>query len=77
MQGGLYAPSIFVGAALGSAFGQLAHVVGDPAGLLLSAPQAYALVGELTMRTPLAGSALVVTVCCAVRMADSRRVKSG
>jgi H+/Cl- antiporter ClcA len=46
LQGGLYAPSIFLGAALGSAFGQLAHAVGDPAGLALSAPQAYALVGE-------------------------------
>lgn len=45
-QGGLYAPSIFIGAALGSAFGLLAHALGDPLGLHLSAPQAYALVGE-------------------------------
>ncbi|EFN59895.1 hypothetical protein CHLNCDRAFT_56435 [Chlorella variabilis] len=45
LQGGLYAPSIFIGAALGTAFGLLAHAVGDPIGLPLSAPQAYALVG--------------------------------
>lgn len=46
MQGGIYAPSIFIGAALGSAFGQIVHLVGDPLGLHLAAPQAYALVGE-------------------------------
>lgn len=46
LQGGIYAPSIFIGAALGSAFGEFAHAVGDPTGLLLSAPQAYALVGR-------------------------------
>ena len=45
LQGGLYAPSIFIGASLGSAFGLFVHSVGDPSGLLLSAPQAYALVG--------------------------------
>jgi H+/Cl- antiporter ClcA len=45
LQGGIYAPSIFMGAALGSAFGELAHVVGDPYGLTLSEPAAYALVG--------------------------------
>lgn len=45
LQGGIYAPSIFMGAALGSAFGELAHVVGDPYGLALSEPAAYALVG--------------------------------
>ena len=45
LQGGLYAPSIFIGAALGSAFGLVVHAVGDPMGLPLSAPQAYALVG--------------------------------
>lgn len=45
LQGGLYAPSIFIGAALGSAFGLAVHSVGDPSGLMLSAPQAYALVG--------------------------------
>ena len=44
-QGGIYAPSIFIGAALGSAFGQMAHLVGDPYGVALSEPQAYALVG--------------------------------
>ena len=49
LQGGLYAPSIFIGAALGSAFGLLVHAVGDPSGLLLSAPQAYALVGVAAM----------------------------
>jgi len=49
LQGGLYAPSIFIGAALGSAFGLVAHAIGDPAGILLSAPQAYALVGVAAM----------------------------
>lgn len=49
LQGGLYAPSIFIGAALGSAFGLMVHGVGDPAGLVLSAPQAYALVGVAAM----------------------------
>lgn len=42
LQGGLYAPSIFIGAALGSAFGQMAHVVADPIGLSISAPQVQA-----------------------------------
>lgn len=45
LQGGLYAPSIFIGAALGSAFGLAVHAIGDPSGVMLSAPQAYALVG--------------------------------
>jgi len=45
-QGGLYAPSIFIGASLGTAFGLMAHAVGDPLGMTLAAPQAYALVGE-------------------------------
>ena len=45
-QGGLYAPSIFIGASLGTAFGLMAHAVGDPVGMTLAAPQAYALVGE-------------------------------
>jgi H+/Cl- antiporter ClcA len=49
LQGGLYAPSIFIGAALGSAYGTVAHAVCDPLGLALSAPQAYALVGEPTL----------------------------
>lgn len=49
LQGGLYAPSIFIGAALGSAFGLAVHAIGDPAGLVLSAPQAYALVGVAAM----------------------------
>jgi len=49
LQGGLYAPSIFIGAALGSAFGLVAHAIGDPSGVLLSAPQAYALVGVAAM----------------------------
>jgi H+/Cl- antiporter ClcA len=49
LQGGIYAPSIFIGAALGSAFGLLVHSVGDPAGVILSAPQAYALVGVAAM----------------------------
>jgi hypothetical protein len=46
LQGGLYAPSIFIGASLGTAYGLIVHAVGDPLGLALSAPQAYALVGE-------------------------------
>jgi len=49
LQGGVYAPSIFIGAALGSAFGLFVHNVGDPTGLILSAPQAYALVGVAAM----------------------------
>jgi H+/Cl- antiporter ClcA len=49
LQGGIYAPSIFIGAALGSAFGLFVHNVGDSAGLILSAPQAYALVGVAAM----------------------------
>ncbi|KAL4537154.1 hypothetical protein Ndes2437B_g08306 [Nannochloris sp. 'desiccata'] len=49
LQGGIYAPSIFIGAALGSAFGLFVHNVGDSTGLILSAPQAYALVGVAAM----------------------------
>jgi H+/Cl- antiporter ClcA len=49
LQGGIYAPSIFIGAALGSAFGLFVHTVGDSTGLILSAPQAYALVGVAAM----------------------------
>ena len=49
LQGGLYAPSIFIGAALGSAFGLCVHAIGDPSGVMLSAPQAYALVGVAAM----------------------------
>ena len=49
LQGGIYAPSIFMGAALGSAFGMLVHAVGDPLGMLISAPQGYALVGVAAM----------------------------
>ncbi|KAK9909773.1 hypothetical protein WJX75_007259 [Coccomyxa subellipsoidea] len=47
--GGVYAPSIFMGAALGSAFGGIAAVVGTPLGLVVTAPQAYALVGVAGM----------------------------
>ncbi|EIE24595.1 Clc chloride channel [Coccomyxa subellipsoidea C-169] len=47
--GGVYAPSIFMGAALGSAFGGIAAVVGTPLGLTVTAPQAYALVGVAGM----------------------------
>ena len=55
-QGGLYAPSIFIGAALGTAFGGLVHAVADPLGVVLAAPQAYALVGERVRgREPRAG----------------------
>jgi hypothetical protein len=54
--GGIYAPSLFMGAALGSAYGKLASVVfaaADPrfslGELSLAAPQAYALVGMAAM----------------------------
>jgi hypothetical protein len=54
--GGIYAPSLFMGAALGSAYGKLASVIfaaADPRfslGVLsLAAPQAYALVGMAAM----------------------------
>ena len=49
LQGGIYAPSIFIGAALGSAFGLAIHAVAGPSSLMLSAPQAYALVGVAAM----------------------------
>lgn len=49
LQGGIYAPSIFIGAALGSAFGLTVHAVAGPSSLMLSAPQAYALVGVAAM----------------------------
>lgn len=48
--GGLYAPAIFLGAALGSAFSDVGHLVVDGVpGLSMSAPQAYALVGVAAM----------------------------
>ena len=48
--GGLYAPAIFLGAALGSAFSDVGHLVVDGVpGLAMSAPQAYALVGVAAM----------------------------
>ncbi|CAL8467610.1 g7148 [Coccomyxa elongata] len=47
--GGIYAPSIFMGAALGSAFGGIAALVGTPLGLQVTEPQAYALVGVAGM----------------------------
>lgn len=48
--GGLYAPAIFLGAALGSAFSDVGHLVVDGMpGLAMSAPQAYALVGVAAM----------------------------
>ncbi len=48
--GGLYAPAIFLGAALGSAFSDFGHLVVDGIpGLAMSAPQAYALVGVAAM----------------------------
>ncbi|KAK9800336.1 hypothetical protein WJX73_004667 [Symbiochloris irregularis] len=43
--GGLYAPSIFTGAALGSSFGSVAQRVGAATGYSVVQPQAYALVG--------------------------------
>lgn len=48
--GGLYAPAIFLGAALGSAFSDVGHLIVDNVpGLAMSAPQAYALVGVAAM----------------------------
>jgi H+/Cl- antiporter ClcA len=45
LKGGIYAPSIFVGAALGSSFGLACNHIGDIVGVDVSPPQAYALVG--------------------------------
>lgn len=45
LKGGLYAPSIFIGASLGSAYGLICQQLGDAFGLTVSPPQAYALVG--------------------------------
>ena len=45
LKGGLYAPSIFIGASLGSAYGLICQQLGDTMGLTVSPPQAYALVG--------------------------------
>ena len=45
LRGGIYAPSIFIGAALGSAFGLTVNEVFHTVGVPVSAPQAYALVG--------------------------------
>ena len=45
LKGGIYAPSIFMGAALGSAFGLSCQSLADIAGLAVSPPQAFALVG--------------------------------
>lgn len=51
--GGVYAPSLFIGAALGSAYGTLAHELVDWGAALfhfpaftLGAPQAYAMVSQ-------------------------------
>jgi H+/Cl- antiporter ClcA len=45
LQGGIYAPSIFIGASLGSAFGLACNILAEPLDLAVSPPQAYALVG--------------------------------
>lgn len=45
LKGGLYAPSIFIGASLGSAYGLICHQLADAFGIAVSPPQAYALVG--------------------------------
>lgn len=47
--GGAYAPSIFMGATLGSAFGGTAALLMAPIGIPVAAPQAYALVGVAAM----------------------------
>lgn len=47
--GGAYAPSIFMGATLGSAFGGTASLLMTPMGIPVAAPQAYALVGVAAM----------------------------
>lgn len=54
LKGGLYAPSIFIGASLGSAYGLACQEMGDVLGLSVSPPQAYALVGV---------AALLASVC--------------
>jgi len=43
--GGIYAPSLFLGAAVGSGYGLLAQTAAAPLGLDLAPPQLYALVG--------------------------------
>lgn len=45
LKGGIYAPSIFIGAALGSAYGLSCQSLAEMMGLVVSPPQAYALVG--------------------------------
>eukprot|EP00890_Picochlorum_soloecismus_P000905 jgi/Picsp_1/1815/NSC_05282-R1_chloride channel protein clc-f len=45
LQGGIYAPSIFIGASLGSAFGLACNILADSLHVAVSPPQAYALVG--------------------------------
>lgn len=45
LKGGIYAPSIFLGAALGSAFGLSCQNLADIMGMAVSPPQAFALVG--------------------------------
>ncbi|KAL3163044.1 hypothetical protein ABBQ32_009468 [Trebouxia sp. C0010 RCD-2024] len=47
--GGAYAPSIFMGATLGSGFGGAAALVMNPFHIPVAAPQAYALVGVAAM----------------------------
>ena len=45
LQGGIYAPSIFIGASLGSAFGLACNILAESLDVAVSPPQAYALVG--------------------------------
>lgn len=45
LKGGIYAPSIFMGAALGSAFGLSCQSLAEIIGISVSPPQAFALVG--------------------------------
>lgn len=47
--GGIYAPSIFMGATLGSAFGGLCALALGPLGISVTAPQAYSLIGVAAM----------------------------
>lgn len=47
--GGAYAPSIFMGATLGSGFGGAAALIMNPFHIPVAAPQAYALVGVAAM----------------------------
>jgi H+/Cl- antiporter ClcA len=71
LQGGIYAPSLFIGAALGLAFGtfsqQFLEALISNLGVMLSAPQTYALAGmaatlAAVCRIPLTASLLLFEI---------------